>query len=99
MEAKGLEPSNLLTASQALYQLSYAPEGCQHSIRDGPDATHERPGVPSEASCQTTNLGTVEPYDFREVEERWQRRWDEDGTYQVDQDDPRPAYYVLSMYP
>ena len=26
MEAKGLEPSNLLTASQALYQLSYAPE-------------------------------------------------------------------------
>ncbi len=27
VEAKGLEPSNLLTASQALYQLSYAPEG------------------------------------------------------------------------
>ena len=27
MEAKGLEPSNLLTASQALYQLIYAPEG------------------------------------------------------------------------
>ena len=25
VEAKGLEPSNLLTASQALYQLSYAP--------------------------------------------------------------------------
>jgi hypothetical protein len=27
VEAKGLEPSNLLTASQALYQLSYAPRG------------------------------------------------------------------------
>ena len=27
VEAKGLEPSNLLTASQALYQLSYAPAG------------------------------------------------------------------------
>jgi hypothetical protein len=26
VEAKGLEPSNLLTASQALYQLSYAPK-------------------------------------------------------------------------
>ena len=25
MEAMGLEPTNLLTASQALYQLSYAP--------------------------------------------------------------------------
>jgi|HubBroStandDraft_4_1064222.scaffolds.fasta_scaffold45709_2 hypothetical protein len=29
VEAKGLEPSNLLTASQALYQLSYAPEDPQ----------------------------------------------------------------------
>ena len=38
-------------------------------------------------------------YDFREVEERWQRRWDEDGTYRVDLDDPRPPYYVLCMYP
>jgi len=41
----------------------------------------------------------VAEYDFREVEERWQRRWDEDGTYRVDLDDPRPPYYVLSMYP
>jgi leucyl-tRNA synthetase len=41
----------------------------------------------------------VEGYDFREVEDRWQRRWDEDGTYRVDLDDPRPPYYVLSMYP
>jgi leucyl-tRNA synthetase len=41
----------------------------------------------------------VDGYDFREVEERWQRRWDEDGTYRVDLDDPRPPYYVLSMYP
>jgi hypothetical protein len=43
VEAKGLEPSNLLTASQALYQLSYAPEGCQHSIRDVPQATQDAP--------------------------------------------------------
>ena len=27
VEAMGLEPTNLLTASQALYQLSYAPVG------------------------------------------------------------------------
>ena len=27
VEAMGLEPTNLLTASQALYQLSYAPAG------------------------------------------------------------------------
>jgi hypothetical protein len=30
VEAKGLEPSNLLTASQALYQLSYAPGTSRH---------------------------------------------------------------------
>ena len=26
-------------------------------------------------------------------------RWAEEGTYQVDNDDPRPPYYVLCMYP
>ncbi len=36
MEAKGLEPSNLLTASQALYQLSYAPEGMPALYLTGP---------------------------------------------------------------
>ncbi len=38
-------------------------------------------------------------YDFSEVEARWQQRWAEWGTYQVDVDDPRPPYYVLCMYP
>ena len=38
-------------------------------------------------------------YDFAEAEPRWQRRWAEEGTYEVDLDDPRPPYYVLSMYP
>ncbi|MHB1988902.1 MAG: leucine--tRNA ligase [Acidimicrobiales bacterium] len=38
-------------------------------------------------------------YDVQEVEARWQRRWEDEGTYQVDLDDPRPASYVLSMYP
>jgi hypothetical protein len=35
----GLEPTNLLTASQALYQLSYAPEMAKTlSVRVGPSA-------------------------------------------------------------
>ncbi len=38
-------------------------------------------------------------YDVAEVEARWQRRWEEWGTYRVDNDDRRPPYYVLSMYP
>jgi leucyl-tRNA synthetase len=41
----------------------------------------------------------AEVYDFAEVEQRWQKRWADDGTYQIDPDDPRPPYYVLCMYP
>ena len=32
VEAMGLEPTNLLTASQALYQLSYAPVAAQRGF-------------------------------------------------------------------
>jgi len=38
-------------------------------------------------------------YDFAQVEARWQRRWADEGTYEVDLGDPRPPRYVLSMYP
>jgi leucyl-tRNA synthetase len=38
-------------------------------------------------------------YDVQEVELRWQRRWAEERTYEIDPDDPRPPYYVLAMYP
>jgi leucyl-tRNA synthetase len=41
----------------------------------------------------------AENYDAPAVEAKWQRRWEEEGTYQVDNDDPRPSFYVLSMYP
>jgi leucyl-tRNA synthetase len=40
-----------------------------------------------------------EGYDIAAVEARWQQRWAEQGTYEVDLDDPRPPYYVLCMYP
>lgn len=38
-------------------------------------------------------------YDPQEIEPKWQQRWLAEGTYVVDNDDPRPRYYVLSMYP
>ncbi len=38
-------------------------------------------------------------YDVIAVEKKWQRRWDDEGTYEVDADDPRPPWYVLTMYP
>ena len=39
------------------------------------------------------------PYDPQAIEARWQQYWLDHGTYEVDNDDPRPPYYVLSMYP
>jgi leucyl-tRNA synthetase len=38
-------------------------------------------------------------YDVKEIERRWQDRWRSEGTYEVDNDDPRPPFYVLCMYP
>ena len=40
-----------------------------------------------------------ERYDPQTIEARWQQRWSEEGTYQVDNNDDRPPFYVLSMYP
>ncbi|MEO2113755.1 MAG: leucine--tRNA ligase, partial [Acidimicrobiales bacterium] len=39
------------------------------------------------------------PYNPQAIEARWQQYWLDHGTYEVDNDDPRPPYYVLSMYP
>ena len=33
------------------------------------------------------------------IEPRWQQYWRDHATYEVDNDDPRPRYYVLCMYP
>ena len=38
-------------------------------------------------------------YDVQGIERKWQRRWLENGDYEVDRDDPRPHCYVLCMYP
>jgi leucyl-tRNA synthetase len=41
----------------------------------------------------------VPDYDPQTVEAKWQQRWRDEGTYEIDNDDPRPKYYVLNMYP
>ncbi|HEX3567406.1 MAG TPA: leucine--tRNA ligase [Acidimicrobiales bacterium] len=38
-------------------------------------------------------------YDVVAIEKKWQQRWADEGTYEVDADDPRPPWYVLTMYP
>ena len=41
----------------------------------------------------------ADAYDPQHIEAKWQRRWETEGAYRVDNDDPRPPYYVLCMYP
>ena len=42
---------------------------------------------------------TRETYNPTEIEPRWQQRWDEIGLYRTNlDDDPRPPFYVLTMY-
>ena len=39
-------------------------------------------------------------YDFQDIEEKWQRTWEEKGVFQAqDGDQTRPKYYVLEMFP
>lgn len=38
-------------------------------------------------------------YTFREIEKKWQARWVADKTYEVKEDDRKPKYYVLDMFP
>ena len=41
----------------------------------------------------------AESYNVREIEAKWQARWESEGLYQVDNADSRPKAYVLCMYP
>jgi len=40
-----------------------------------------------------------ERYNARDAEPRWQREWDEKAIFSSKNDDPRPKYYVLEMFP
>lgn len=38
-------------------------------------------------------------YNPREIEAKWQKKWRDNKTYKVSNDSPKPAYYVLDMFP
>ena len=38
-------------------------------------------------------------YHPQEIEKKWQERWAADHLYQVKEDDPRPKFYALTMFP
>ena len=38
-------------------------------------------------------------YDFRDLESKWRKNWQDRGTYHVKEDTAKPKYYVLDMFP
>ncbi|MBI5166573.1 MAG: leucine--tRNA ligase [candidate division NC10 bacterium] len=41
----------------------------------------------------------AKPYDFKTIEAKWQKRWEETEAFKVSEDPSRPKYYCLEMYP
>jgi leucyl-tRNA synthetase len=42
---------------------------------------------------------STDRYPFREIESKWQRRWDERSQFRVTEDPARPKFYCLEMFP
>lgn len=38
-------------------------------------------------------------YKFKEIESKWQKYWEENKTYQVTEDESKPKFYILDMFP
>ena len=38
-------------------------------------------------------------YDPAAIDRKWQERWERDGIHRVDNEDPRPKWYEMTMYP
>ena len=39
------------------------------------------------------------PYNFTEIDKKWQKFWSENGTFKADNNSSKPKYYVLDMFP
>ncbi|HZP56864.1 MAG TPA: leucine--tRNA ligase [Dehalococcoidia bacterium] len=50
-------------------------------------------------SEQAQTKAKSERYDPHAIEAKWQQRWEADGLYTVRDDDPRPKWYALTMFP
>lgn len=41
----------------------------------------------------------TETYDFKAIEAKWQAKWAEQKLYEANEHDPRPKFYMLTMFP
>ncbi len=38
-------------------------------------------------------------YNFAQIEKKWQKKWEDDGSFKVTEDPSKPKYYTLEMFP
>jgi len=38
-------------------------------------------------------------YNHKQIEKKWQKKWQEDGLYKTQEDETKPKYYILDMFP
>ncbi|HXK33738.1 MAG TPA: leucine--tRNA ligase, partial [Dehalococcoidia bacterium] len=53
----------------------------------------------NETTTMNRSAGATSRYDPRAIERKWQARWEADGIYHTPDDDPRPKWYALTMFP
>ncbi len=47
----------------------------------------------------TSDSSVSNKYDFKTIESKWQKLWDDGHFYQVEEDSSKDKYYVLEMFP
>jgi len=50
-------------------------------------------------TAESPKIERADRYNAREAEARWQKVWDDAKIFATKNDDPRPKYYVLEMFP
>lgn len=38
-------------------------------------------------------------YNHKQIESKWQKKWEEEGLYKTSEDEKKPKYYILDMFP
>jgi leucyl-tRNA synthetase len=59
-------------------------------------------GLPADIACSSLSeipVMATERYNPRAAEPKWQKAWDAAKLFETENDDPRPKYYVLEMFP
>src|SRR6476646_3556469 len=71
-----------------------------HAVVAGARLTRLRLSWPSRRKFgPQQQIMTTNRYDPREAEPRWQKLWESRGLFHSSENDPRPKYYVLEMFP